>query len=279
MIIEKQFDLREILVKTNYQLVIHKEKDFKNLPVAYGSGFFLNYQDNLFFLTADHNIHYNDHQENERLGADNYVGILNNISHQEELSTVITPVGGFYFMEKFDISEPDLGYELFDVAISMVDRRKFEAPFLTDEKLVEETGEIIVSPKEPKYEFLEEHIAEPNEEHSYYVYGKIKPEIKGIILHRVGTFKSNLKFIRKAGQYLLLQTEDIITDHDDWAGLSGSPVLNQEGKCIGVLCSVIVNTTSIFVKPFEKILPLLQTIPLQEKILKDRKSQDDNESH
>jgi hypothetical protein len=277
MIIEKQFDLREILVKTNYQLVIHKEKDFKTLPVAYGSGFFLNYQDNLFFLTADHNIHYNDHQENERLGVDNYVGILNNISNPEELSTVITPVGGFYFMEKYNISEPDLGYELFDVAISMVDRRKFEAPFLTDEKLVEETGEIIVSPQEPKYEFLEEHIAEPNEEHSYYVYGRIKPEIKGIILHRVGTFKSNLKFIRKAGQYLLLQTEDIITDYDDWAGLSGSAVINQEGKCIGVLCSVIENTKSIFVKPFEKILPLLQTIPLQEKILKDRKSKDDNE--
>lgn len=80
MMLEKEFDLREILIKTNYQLVIHKEKTFDNFPIAYGSGFFINYKNNLFFITADHNIHYEDHQRNERLGTDNYVGILNNIS-------------------------------------------------------------------------------------------------------------------------------------------------------------------------------------------------------
>ncbi|NRT13666.1 hypothetical protein [Flavobacterium sp. 14A] len=272
MMIEKEFDLREILIKTNYQIVINKDKSFENFPIAYGSGFFLNYQENLFFLTADHNLHYDDHQKNERLGDENYVGILNNISFPEKLSTIITPIGGFYFMESFNISKPDLDFQLFDVAISLVDRTKFEAPFLTDENLInEEDGSDIVSPKELKYEFLEEHIIEPNIEDTYFIYGKIKPELKGLFLHRQGAFKNNLKFIKKTGAYLLLNTENTIKDYKDWAGLSGSPVLNQEGKCIGVLCSVIENTNSIFVKPFKSILPLLQTIPIQEKILREKK--------
>lgn len=183
MMLEKEFDLREILIKTNYQLVIHKEKTFDNFPIAYGSGFFINYKNNLFFITADHNIHYEDHQRNERLGTDNYVGILNNISEIDKFSTIISPIGGFYFIESFDLSKDDLSFQLFDVAISLIDRTKFEAPFLTDEDLKDEDDIQIVSPKEEKFEFLDEHIAEPNIEDNYYIYGKIKPELKGLYLH------------------------------------------------------------------------------------------------
>lgn len=268
MIIEKKFDLREILIKTNYQVVIHKEKTFDNFPIAYGSGFFINYKDNLFFLTADHNIHYEDHQKNERLGTENYVGILNNISDIDKLSTVISPIGGFYFMESVDISKEDLNFQLFDVAISLIDRSKFEAPFLTDEDLKDNEGNQIVFPEEQKFEFLEGHIAEPNIDDSYYIYGKIKPKLKGLFLHHQGTFKTNLKFVENYCSYVLLNTEDTITDVNDWAGLSGSPVLNQNGCCIGVLCSVNENSKSIFVKPFKSILPFLNTISFQEELLK-----------
>ena len=73
---------------------------------------------------------------------------------------------------------------------------------------------------------------------------------------------------------MLLNTESPISDYEDWAGLSGSPVLNQEGKCIGVLCSVIEGTQSVFVKPLKKITPFLDTMIIQEKLQKD--SQDEN---
>ena len=271
MKIEKKFDLREILIKTNYQIVIHKEKTFDNFPIAFGSGFFINYKENLFFLTADHNMHYNDHQKNERLGIDNYVGILNNISDMENLSTIISPIGGFYFMESYDLSKTDFDFQLFDVAISLLDGSKFKAPFLTDENFKDEDGNQIVSPKQLKVVFLNEHFAEPNVNDRYYIYGKIKPKLKGLFLHRQGTFKTNLRFVCKFGAYSLLNTEEIITDINDWAGLSGSPVINQDGKFIGVLCSVNENTKSVFVKPIKSFLPLLETIPLQERLLKKSK--------
>lgn len=265
---EKEYDLREILIKTTYQVVMHKTKDFDDFPLAYGSGFFLNYKDKLFFLTADHNIHWEDHQKKERIFEERFLGILNNISNRDELQTLISPIGGFYFMESYEFSEESLNIELVDVAISMVDRNRFEAPFVTDESIVGQDGISIVSPNELKFEFLEENIVEPNEGDTYYIYGKIRPTMKGIFLHYEGDFKINLKYVNKSGMYLLLNTEYEITNSLDWAGLSGSPVLNQQGYCIGVLCSVIEGTKSIFVKPFSLITPLLDTIILQEDNLK-----------
>ena len=83
-LVEKEFNLIEILAKTNYQIVIFKNQNLEN-PVAFGSGFFINYKDNLFFITADHNIHIEDHKINERTGIDNHVAILNNISNKNTL--------------------------------------------------------------------------------------------------------------------------------------------------------------------------------------------------
>lgn len=124
MIIEREFSLTEILVKTNYQIVISREESFQNSPIAYGSGFFLTYKSTLFFLTADHNIHIEDHEINERTGVDNYVGILNNISNKNTFTTAITSIAGFYCMESLNFNKQDLNPQLIDVAISLVDKKK-----------------------------------------------------------------------------------------------------------------------------------------------------------
>lgn len=265
-LIEQEFSLTEILVKTTYQIVVSKEQSFQTFPIAYGAGFFINYKENLFFITADHNIHINDHKINERTGVDNYIGILNNISDRNNLSTIISPIGGFYYMNSFDISKEDLNPRLIDVAISLVDRTKFEALFLTDEDIRDNNSKSLVSPNEQKMEFLGEHIVAPSGDDVYYIYGKIRPEIKGLFLHRANTFKNELKYINTYGDFMLLNTKDEISDVEDWAGLSGSPVLNQKGQCIGVLSSVNEGTQSVFVKPFDKITPFLDTIILQEQI-------------
>ncbi|MBB4801702.1 hypothetical protein ACHRV1_25215 [Flavobacterium aquidurense] len=272
-LIEKKFQLTEVLVKTTYQIAISKENSFESKPLAFGAGFFINYKNNLFFVTADHNIHIEDHEINARTGVDNFVGIFNNISNKENFSTVMTPIGGFYYMESFDISKKDLNFQLIDVAVSLVDNTKFEAPFLTDEGFRDENGNFLVAPHEQKFEFLDQHIVEPTLEDTYYVYGKIKPTFKGLFLHRENTFKNNLKYIDTYGRYMLLNTEEEITDSEDWAGLSGSPVLNQNLQCIGVLCSVNAGTKSVFVKPFSEITPLFDTIILENQFKKERKNE------
>ena len=84
-IIEREFSLTEILVKTTCQVVISKEKSYQSNPIAFGAGFFLNYKGNLFFITADHNIHIEDHKLIERTGVYNFLCILNNIRDKNTL--------------------------------------------------------------------------------------------------------------------------------------------------------------------------------------------------
>lgn len=264
-LVEKEFNLIEILAKTNYQIVICKNQNLEN-PIAFGSGFFINYKENLFFITADHNIHIEDHKINERTGIDNHVAILNNISDKNTLSTLMTPIGGFYYMEKIDFFNPNKKAELFDVAISLINRNEIIAPFVTDEQIQDSEGNIFVKKNEEMFEFLEEHIVEPNTNDFYFIKGKTRPKFTGVMLHRENAYKEGLQFIEKYGDYILLKTKEVISDYEDWAGLSGSPVLNQKGECVGVLCSIIENSQSIWVKPYEKIKPLLDVIILQEQL-------------
>lgn len=254
--------LIEALVKTTYQVVICKESSFQDRPIAWGAGFFLNFQGELFFITADHNIHIEDHRKNYRTGVDSYLGILNNISDKSILSTMITPVGGFWHFTSDDISKEDFSPQLVDVAISLVDRAAFKAPFLT-EAIFDTQKQILVPANEEKFEFIEECLCEePQSTDTYAVYGKIKPQFKGLFVHREDTVKHDLKYIGRYNDYLLLNAPEQIK-HEDWAGLSGSPVLDQEGRCVGMLCSVIEDTYSVFVKPISSIIDILKILIIQ----------------
>ena len=136
--------LIEVLAKTTYQVQITKSsnKEFDR-PIAFGSGFLVNYKNELIFVTADHNIHIEDYELYERTGIYNVASIFNNISKKEEFSTLLTPVGPFYYMEKFDITKPNEKPELFDVAICLMNKEKIEAPFLT-EQINDHNGNVLV---------------------------------------------------------------------------------------------------------------------------------------
>ena len=89
--------------------------------------------------------------------------------------------------------------------------------------------------------------------------------MKGILLHRENTLKTDLKYVLESGDFFLLNTPEIIVDGDEWSGLSGSPVWGNDGKCIGVLCSVNVGTKSIWVMNYEKIKTIMDVAIFQEK--------------
>jgi hypothetical protein len=264
---EPELTLIEVLAKTSYQIQI-TEPSNKELdkPIAFGSGFLVNYKEELIFITADHNVHLDDYELNERTGVDNIVSIFNNISNKDDFSTLLTPISPFYYMEGFDISKPEDKPELFDVAICILNKTKIKAPFLT-EQIKNANDEILVKAHEPKFTFVEEQFVEPNLADNYFIYGKIKPEFKTVFLLRTDTLKENISFVQKTGDYLLFNTSETIIDIKDWSGLSGSAVLNQEGKCVGVLCSVNEGTKSIWIKPMEKVKLLMDVAILQEQIV------------
>jgi hypothetical protein len=254
--------LLELLAKTTYLTQITHPSDAKcDNPVGYGCGFLVEYKKIVFFVTADHVVHLDDYETKNRTGNDYTVAIFNNVSPESNfLTTVITPLGGFYYMEKFNLEKPDDISELMDVSLCIMKEKHFEYPFLTDEvKFVDLT----INAGEKKLIIPNELLAEPESEKPYFIYGVIKTKIKGIRLERQPTLKSDLKYIGRFGDYVLLNSPNTIDDYADWEGLSGSPVISETGECIGILCSVTKDTKSIWVMPI-RFIKMLMDIAINE---------------
>ncbi len=263
----KEVTLHEILVKTSYQTQVNRPSDLHlTNPVAFGSGFIISFYDKSFFVTADHVLHLDDYTEGikQRNWIDNVVSIFNNVRPENEfLSTIITPLGGFYYMEKFNLDKPDQVSELVDITLCIMKPINFQYPFLTDEVVF--TGEII-NAGEQKWVIKKECFTLPNVENKYFIFGKIRTKLEGIILKSEPTLKEDLIFINQIGDYFLFNTNDIIISREDWDGLSGSPVIDINGNCVGVLCSINEKSKSVWVMPFDNVKRLMEVAIQQEVI-------------
>lgn len=259
--------LLEVLVKTHYHTVTTEPGNVdSDKYICHGSGFMVQYKNVIFFVTADHVLHPDDYDSDIRIrtGVDNTVSIYNNFRPDtDEITTVCTPLGGFYYMEGFNLAKPDELPDLIDVTVCIMKKINFEYPFLTDEKEFQDkdTGR-----GQCKFILTEANFAEPDANNSYFIYGKIRTRLKGVMLYRENTLKENLKYVYKSGDYFLLNTPDVISDISEWAGLSGSPVFDNSGNCIGVLCSVSPGSNSIWVMPLEKVKLLMDIAIMQENI-------------
>lgn len=258
---EDQVSLLEVLVKTSYQTqtTLLTDKLCEN-PLAFCSGFIVKYQNEQFFVTADHTLHLDDYKDgiNERTGNEHVVSIFtNNTPSDNFLSTVLAPLGGFYYMEQFNLEKPDAADQLVDITLCKMKDINLQYPFLCDD---------VQFAKQPKLTIPIECFSEPNADKNYFVFGQIRTRIKGIRVEREKTLKECLRFNSKAGEYFLFNTPVTITDTEEWEGLSGSPVISEDGDCVGVLCSVNENSKSIWVMPIAKVKMLIEIAIQQEKL-------------
>lgn len=268
---KKTISLFEILVKTSYQTQITEpdDKECAN-PVAFGSGFIVEFNGTDFFVTADHTVHLDDYKEiEERAGKDYVVSIFNNYSLPDNfLSTAITPLGGFYYMEQLHLNKPSTMPKPVDITVCMMKQKHFKYPYLTTGIKL---GAEEVKNGEQKLKIKNENFAEPNTSDTYFIFGTVKTNIiDNIRVEREFTLKHDLKFISKNADFYLLNTPNIISDKKDWEGLSGSPVINETGKCIGVICDVLENSQSIWVMPITKVKMLIEVAIQQEALLNDK---------
>lgn len=270
---ENTISLYEVLVKTSYQTQITEpdDKECAN-PVAFGSGFIVEFDGTNFFVTADHTVHLDDYEEKEeRTWKDYVVSIFNNYSPPDNfLSTVVTPLGGFYYMEQFHLDKPDSMPKPVDITVCIMKQKHFQYPFLTTG--IKFSNEEIKQ-GEQKFKIKPECFSEPNTNDTYCVFGAVKTDIKdNIKVEREFTLKHSLKFVSKSGDFYLFNTPNVITDRKDWKGLSGSPVLSEAGDCVGVICDVLENSQSIWVIPMTKVKMLIE-VAIQQEALENSKSE------
>lgn len=266
---EEQVSLHEVLVKTSYLTQI-TEPENKSLdhPLGFASGFIVEYNGDKFFVTADHTIHRDDYNEGieERTWKDYVISIFNNYTDPENfLSTVITTLGGFFYMEQPHLNKPENLPRPIDVSVCKMKSIHFQYPFLTDQ--VKFTNGETIKVGEQKFTIKKESFGDPVENKSYFIFGKIRTKlIDNIRMYWQNTLKESLKFETKNGDFYLFNTPDLITDDEEWEGLSGSPVISEDGYCVGVLCDVLKNSNSFWVMPISKVKLLIEIAIQQEEV-------------
>ena len=241
---------------TTQQLVVTEDKEGKNIK-GFGSGFFFQYRDKLFLITADHVSHPDDFHVGLRLGKDDYVWVFNNKNSNTELATLLTPIGGIYSFDQLDINDklsfviPDMK----DISFAILPNT-FKYPFLTHELRVDE--QIIVPAGEEKLIINSECATELTSSDYCLVEGCVLWDIiDGVKFFRCNAIHQDLTLERidNEGYYILKHSEPV--QYDKWAGLSGGPVFSNQGRLIGMIIEVNEKNDTVRVVPVKVITTLM----------------------
>lgn len=251
--------LFELAWKAIHQVVVAYDKDCKKIK-TFGSGFFYKYKNQLFFITADHVVHPNEHDEQLRSGEESYLWVFNNKHHSSELAERITPIPQIYSFDKVDIFDPTSVEipDMQDVAVAVIEN-DFKETILTHELKKQE--EIIVKGGEPKIGLCEE-LSAPLLKTDYCIVescthwnigGGIRIERENAIYQDLQLCDSD-----KDGNFILKYPNKINANY--WVGLSGSPVFKDTGHVIGMIIKVYEHNDTMKVIPINQIHKLLDYI-------------------
>ena len=253
---ENMIRLDAVAFLATHQLIIPDTCN-SDIIKGFGSGFLLSHKGRLFFVTADHVVHIDDHdlsnETGQRIGIDYFPQIITNNRVEGELLSKNIPVSGFYHLtsfgfdkdslnnpEKFisifnkiiegniDITDENLPIDvriasLPDMAISEI-KEPLSIPILSNQ-VVMQNGDVLIQEGIPKLVLSSDHIKQFNDNNNYLVAGTICNEIKNsIILNRTNVLHDALIFDRLDNDGNVILNIPRLVDYQYWAGLSGAPV-------------------------------------------------------
>lgn len=241
---------------TTQQVLVTTDEKGVNIK-GHGSGFFFQYRERLFFVTADHVSHMDDFEAGIRLGEDDYVSVFNNKNSSTEFATMTTPIGGLFSFDEFDLLD-ELSIEIpdmKDISFAILPDT-FQYPFLTHELTV--NGVEIIPAGKLKRTITSDCVTEPSNDDIYLVAGCVCWNlVNGVRLDRKNAIHAKLKLrnIDKEGNYILKYPVPVV--YVDWAGLSGAPVFNNDRRLIGMLTGVNDKDDTVCVMPMKRITHLM----------------------
>ena len=120
-------------------------------------------------------------------------------------------------------------------------------------------GSVAVKAGELKLFIQEETISEAKVEKDYVITGCICNRIvDGIRMERRTTFREGIKYTGRTHMvaFMVFENPDII-NVEEWKGLSGSPIFDEDGKLVGMVNEVVDGGKEIYVTPINHILRLI----------------------
>ena len=257
----------------SYPVVIAAEGNSLMTPTDVGTGFFLAYKGKHIFITADHVIH-DDYAPGDKVrhGLDNLAAIFTGriLEHPDgSQEGELFQLGGFYYFEKFDVLAERPDPELFDAAFTFIGEQQYQQLVSPTAGVTNDQGQIIVPRGICRKEIKAEHIVKPNAKDKYFVAGQVQyhwqDSSRGAkVLASFYIQHPEMRFSHTEGNYTVLVSPEKIVKKE-WKNLSGSPVLNQEGALVGVLCSGKVGTNKVYIISIHSILGFIdKTFQIEE---------------
>lgn len=297
---ETQMRLDEAAFRATIQLVITDSTNSDDIK-GFGSGFFLRHNGVLFFITADHVVHLDDHDEmnetGQRLGVDYTPQIITNIQDKANLTSINIPIGGFYHLTGFRMDKEDFAspveflstfkkitegkIDINDESIPLDVRiasfpdmaiAKIQEPLacsVLNNKVLDCDGNIIIDEGTPKLFLDSQYTTNMDANKWYIVAGTIGNELKDSIrLERLNVVHAFLKYIEKDSEKNVVLETPETPNINHWSGLSGAPVLNEDGLLVGMIIRGPISEPLVTIIPVEKIIWFLDIIIKNENLNK-----------
>lgn len=260
---------------------------------GFGSGFLLRHQGRLFFITADHVVHLDDYDSDnmtgQRTGVDYSPQIITNVQAKDELKSINLPIGGFYHLTGFGFDEDTLNtpedfVSVFDKIVKRaIDINDESLPLdvriasfpdmaiselkeplcvpLLNNQVVTQNGEILIKEGTPKLSLCSDNIKDFSKENWYVVAGTVRNEIKNsVVLDRTNILHEQLLFEELNREKNAILKIPGLVDIQYWAGLSGAPILDNDGLLAGMLIRGPETEPFITAVPTRKIIWFLDMI-------------------
>ena len=265
----KQHTLTELMALAGIQVVTSPSNGDLTNPKDIGTGFLLHHKGEIFFVTVRHVVNSEIKGSNNQLiDDDKKLAIITNRYRFNEKGMKegeLYSLGGFYTFEFFNLLHTTTDVERVEVAFSLIEKNKLkDIKIQTAGVKNYETGEIIVDAGQDKI-ILDSGIkVVPSENDLYYCSGFVQAHWEELatsekVLAYRYIFHNDMKFDRIDGDFIVLKTTEYASKHN-WGGLSGSPVINQDGGLIGVLNGGKDGTHEIYVLSMDKILMLMDNV-------------------
>ncbi len=146
-----------------------------------------------------------------------------------------------------------------DMAISEL-KEPLSVPLLSNQVIMQ-NGEVLIQEGMPKLSLFSTHSKNFNNDNRYLVAGTICNEIKNsTLLNRINVLHEGLIFERLDNDRYAILKIPALVDIQYWAGLSGAPILDDNGLLAGMLIRGPEKEPFITAVPIEKIIWFLDMI-------------------
>jgi hypothetical protein len=91
-----------------------------------------------------------------------------------------------------------------------------------------------------------DHNADPDKENTYGFAGYIHQQLNGLYIQREAAIKAPLTYLRTKGEFHIFKAKKVINNREEYAGLSGAPILDFTGRIVALACMVRPGTNMIY---------------------------------